>query len=75
MVRRESRDLVQRALERLPTTYRSAVTLCDVEGLSYEEIAKVMEVPVGTVRSRIHQGRLLLRRAYEELEKSGGRVS
>lgn len=75
MARQESRDLVQRALERLPTTYKSAVALCDIEGLSYEEIAKVMEIPVGTVRSRIHQGRLLLRRAYEQLEKSGGKVS
>jgi RNA polymerase sigma-70 factor (ECF subfamily) len=72
LVRKESLDLLQKALARLPTTYRSAVALCDIEGLAYEEIAAVMEVPVGTVRSRIHQGRVLLRKAYEQLERSGG---
>jgi RNA polymerase sigma-70 factor (ECF subfamily) len=75
LVRRESLDLLQKALQRLPPLYKSAVLLCDIEGLSYEEIARVTDVPVGTVRSRIHQGRTLLRRAYETLEKSGGRVS
>jgi RNA polymerase sigma-70 factor (ECF subfamily) len=75
MIRSESLDLLQKALARLPTTYRSAIALCDIEGLPYEQIAEVMAVPVGTVRSRIHQGRVLLRKAYEELEKSGGKVS
>jgi RNA polymerase sigma-70 factor (ECF subfamily) len=68
-------DILQKSLARLPVTYRSAIALCDIEGLSYEEIAKVMDVPVGTVRSRIHQGRLLLKKEYEALEKSGGRAS
>ena len=45
----------------LPETFREPVVLRDVEGLSYEEIAEVIDVPVGTVRSRIHRGRLLLR--------------
>jgi RNA polymerase sigma-70 factor (ECF subfamily) len=75
MVREESLDLLQKALARLPILYRSAIALCDIEGRSYEEISKVMDVPVGTVRSRIHQGRVLLRKAYEELEKSGGKWS
>jgi RNA polymerase sigma-70 factor (ECF subfamily) len=75
MILAESLDLLQKALARLPTMYRSAVVLCDIEGLPYDQIAEVMGVPVGTVRSRIHQGRTLLRRAYEELEKSGGKVS
>jgi RNA polymerase sigma-70 factor (ECF subfamily) len=75
LVRRESLDILQKALERVPPLFKSAVVLCDIEGLSYEEIARVTDVPVGTVRSRIHQGRVLLRRAYETLEKSGGRVS
>jgi RNA polymerase sigma-70 factor (ECF subfamily) len=75
LIRRESLDILQSALQRVPPLYKSAVVLCDIEGLSYEEIARVTDVPVGTVRSRIHQGRLLLRRAYEALEKSGGRVS
>ena len=72
LILKESLDLLQRALARLPTTYKSAIALCDIEGLSYEEIAQVMEIPVGTVRSRIHQGRVLLRKAYDELERSGG---
>lgn len=73
LVRRESVDMVQQALESLPAHYKAAVLLCDVEGMPYEDIAKIMDVPVGTVRSRIHQGRLLARKAYEELERSGGR--
>ena len=75
LILKESLDLLQRALARLPTTYKSAIALCDIEGLSYEDIAKVMDIPVGTVRSRIHQGRVLLRKAYEELESRGGRRS
>ncbi len=75
MARRESLDLLQRALERLPAPFKAAVALCDVEGLSYEEISAVMGVPVGTVRSRIHQGRVLLRRAYEALETNRGTMS
>ena len=54
---------VQVALRRLPPEYRVAVVLCDVVGLSYEEIGDTLGVPVGTVRSRIHRGRSLLRRA------------
>ncbi|MBI5247252.1 MAG: sigma-70 family RNA polymerase sigma factor [Elusimicrobia bacterium] len=75
LIRRESIDMVQLALERLPAHYKAAIVLCDVEGMSYDEIARIMDVPVGTVRSRIHQGRLLARQAYEELEKRGGRRS
>lgn len=52
---------VQEALRGLPDDYRSAVVLCDVVGMSYEEIAESLGVPVGTVRSRIHRGRSRLR--------------
>ncbi|MGH8913521.1 MAG: sigma-70 family RNA polymerase sigma factor [Acidimicrobiia bacterium] len=54
-------DDVQKALLELPIEFREAVVLCDIVGLSYEEIAKAVAVPVGTVRSRIHRGRRLLR--------------
>ena len=54
---------VQRALDALPADFRAAVVLCDLEGLSYEEIAATLNVKVGTVRSRIHRGRLQLREA------------
>ena len=53
---------VNRALWALPDDYRAAVVLCDVVGLHYDEIADELGVPVGTVRSRIHRGRALLRR-------------
>ena len=58
-------DDVQAALRRLPEDFRTAVVLCDVVGLSYEEIADAISVPVGTVRSRIHRGRRLLRAALQ----------
>jgi RNA polymerase sigma-70 factor, ECF subfamily len=49
------------ALNHLPAEFAWAVTLCDVEGLSYQEAADVMKVPTGTVKSRVHRGRGLLR--------------
>ena len=52
---------VQEALRGLPPDYRAAVVLSDVVGLSYEEIAESTNVPIGTVRSRIHRGRARLR--------------
>jgi RNA polymerase sigma-70 factor (ECF subfamily) len=54
---------VQRALDALPPDFRAAVVLCDIEGLSYEEIATTLGIKLGTVRSRIHRGRALLREA------------
>jgi RNA polymerase sigma-70 factor (ECF subfamily) len=56
-------DHVQQALRELPDDYRAAVVLCDVVGFSYQEIAESLDVPVGTVRSRIHRGRSLLKEA------------
>jgi len=53
---------IQRALCALPRDFRMSVVLCDIEGLSYEEIAEVMQCSIGTVRSRIHRGRNQLRR-------------
>jgi RNA polymerase sigma-70 factor (ECF subfamily) len=54
-------DHLQRTISSLPEEFRTAVVLCDVAGLSYAEIAEQSGVPVGTVRSRIHRGRLQLR--------------
>ncbi|WP_175596288.1 RNA polymerase sigma factor SigE [Thermomonospora catenispora] len=56
---------VQAALDALAPEYRAAVVLCDIEGLSYEEIAATLGVKLGTVRSRIHRGRAQLRAALE----------
>jgi RNA polymerase sigma-70 factor (ECF subfamily) len=54
---------VQAALDALPPDFRAAVVLCDLEGLSYEEIAATLGIKIGTVRSRIHRGRTQLRAA------------
>jgi len=55
------------AIEQLPDEFREAVLLRDLNGLAYEEIAKITEVPIGTVKSRVNRGRLRLRRDLEEL--------
>ena len=54
-------DDVQRALDALSPDFRAAVVLCDIEGLSYEEVAATLDIKLGTVRSRIHRGRAQLR--------------
>ncbi|WP_086783100.1 RNA polymerase sigma factor SigE [Crossiella equi] len=57
---------LQAALDELPPEFRAAVVLCDVEGLSYEEIGATLGVKLGTVRSRIHRGRQALKAALEK---------
>ncbi len=64
---------LQRALQELPATFRTAVVLCDVRGLTYEEIADATGWPIGTVRSRIHRGRRLLRHQLDEPRPPGRR--
>jgi RNA polymerase sigma-70 factor (ECF subfamily) len=54
-------ERVEAALLELPYDFREAVVMCDVVGLAYEEIAEAVGIPVGTVRSRIHRGRKMLR--------------
>jgi len=67
-------DDVESALTSLPEDFRAAVVLCDVEGLSYEEIADVLGVKLGTVRSRIHRGRAMLRAALQHRAPTVGRT-
>ena len=52
---------IQKALLDLPIDFREAIVMCDVVGMAYDEIASATGVPIGTVRSRIHRGRKLLR--------------
>lgn len=59
--RRTFEARLEDGLRRLPEDFRLAVLLCDVEGLTYNEIARVTGWPLGTVRSRIHRGRAQLR--------------
>jgi RNA polymerase sigma-70 factor (ECF subfamily) len=67
-------DDVQKALDALPYDFRTAVVLCDVQGLSYKEIAEIMECPVGTVMSRLFRGRKLLASSLREFAKGEGYV-
>ncbi|MEJ5915067.1 RNA polymerase sigma factor SigE [Pseudokineococcus sp. 1T1Z-3] len=62
---------VQAALLELSPDFRAAVVLCDIEGLTYEEISRVLGVKIGTVRSRIHRARAQLRRALPHRAPTG----
>ncbi len=66
---------IKEAVESLPDIFRIPVLLADVEGFSYKEIADIMEVPIGTVMSRLHRGRKALQKALwefvEERDASG----
>ena len=74
LLERSVSDDVQRALEGLPEDFRTAVVLCDVQGLSYKEIADIMETPVGTVMSRLFRGRKLLAASLREFAVAEGYV-
>lgn len=65
---------VQRALDSLPTDYRMVVVLADLEGFSYKEIAEILEVPVGTVMSRLYRGRRLLEAAMLQYARDYGYI-
>ncbi|KPM46967.1 sigma-70 family RNA polymerase sigma factor [Jiulongibacter sediminis] len=54
-------DEVTRALNGLPVDFRTVIILCDIEGFTYEEMAKILDIPIGTVRSRLHRARNLLK--------------
>ncbi len=64
---------VAAALAALTPEFRAAVVLCDIEGLSYDEIASVLDIKIGTVRSRIHRGRAQLREALAHRRPTGDR--
>jgi RNA polymerase sigma-70 factor (ECF subfamily) len=66
---------VQRAMDDLPEDYRMAVVLADLEGFSYKEIAEILEVPVGTVMSRLYRGRKLLEAAMLDYAKDHNYLS
>ncbi len=67
-------EVVLRHIQDLPEDYRMAVILSDMEGLSYQEIAEMMDVPVGTVKSRLFRGRRILQGALYEYAVSMGYI-
>lgn len=65
-------DEVTIAVNSLPIDFRTVLLLCDVEGFTYEEISKIIEIPIGTVRSRLHRARnMLKKRLYQYAHRSG----
>src|SRR5690242_15637365 len=68
-------DEVKRAIEELPEQFRMAVLLADVEGFSYKEIADILEIPIGTVMSRLHRGRKGLQKKLWEFAVARGLVA
>jgi RNA polymerase sigma-70 factor (ECF subfamily) len=60
LTRRETIEAVRKAIASLPEVYREVIVLCDLEDLSYEEAARVLDCALGTVRSRLHRARALL---------------
>ncbi|MGC3998510.1 MAG: RNA polymerase sigma factor [Anaeromyxobacter sp.] len=71
----QDRARVWAALREIPTEYRSALVLFDVEGLTYDEVAAVEDVAVGTIKSRLHRGRAALRAVLERPEVPGTRAA
>lgn len=65
-------DEVTRAINSLPMDYSSVILLCDIEGFTYEEIAKIIEVPIGTVRSRLFRARNLLKNKLKKYAEEKG---
>lgn len=65
-------DEISSALNQLPVDFKTVILLCDIEGFSYEEIAKIIDIPVGTVRSRLHRARNLLKERLEKYALSIG---
>jgi RNA polymerase sigma factor (sigma-70 family) len=62
-------DEIANALNSLPVDFRTVIILCDVEGFTYEEMAKILDIPIGTVRSRLHRARMLLKEKLKSYAK------
>lgn len=65
-------DEVAMALNNLDVDYRTIIILCDLEGFKYEEMAKILDIPIGTVRSRLHRARQLLKEQLLEYSQKMG---
>lgn len=65
-------DEVSAAMNAIPLEFRTIILLCDIEGFTYEEISKIIDIPIGTVRSRLHRARKLLREKLRDYAKNMG---
>ncbi|HPM29642.1 MAG TPA: sigma-70 family RNA polymerase sigma factor, partial [Chryseolinea sp.] len=65
-------DEISNALNALDVDFRTVIILCDLEGFKYEEMAKILDIPIGTVRSRLHRARNLLKEKLSEYAKQMG---
>ena len=65
-------DEVSNALNSLAIDFRTVIILCDLEGFTYEEMAKILDIPIGTVRSRLHRARNLLKEKLRSYAQSMG---
>lgn len=68
-------DELSQALDNIPEDFRTVVLLCDVEDFTYEEIANMLDVPIGTIRSRLHRGRNLLKAELMDYASKRGYAS
>jgi RNA polymerase sigma-70 factor (ECF subfamily) len=68
------REDIERAVDALPEVFRVVVVLSELEGLSYQEMAHILKVPIGTIRSRLSRGRSLLQKALWEHAKEAGLI-
>lgn len=65
-------DEVTQAINTLPVDFRTVVLLCDIEGFTYEEMASIIDIPIGTVRSRLHRARNMLKEKLREYAQKLG---
>jgi RNA polymerase sigma-70 factor (ECF subfamily) len=65
-------DEITKAISELPQEFRTVIILCDIEGFSYEEIALIVDIPIGTVRSRLHRARNLLKEKLKRYAEQFG---
>ena len=68
-------DEVKNAIEELPETFRIPLLMSDLEGFSYKEIAEILEIPLGTVMSRLHRGRKAMQKMLYEYAKERGLIN